>query len=142
MKRSSILAALILVLSACVSPASRIRDNPAAFASLTPEQQALVKDGKIALGMPQAAVQMALGKPDRVTEHTDANGVEHVWHYTDVDYAPPAMAYPYWGPYPYFYDPLFYPVYPVYAPYPTAEYDRIRVVFNKDGLVSAIEREM
>lgn len=143
MKRTSVLAVLILALSACISPDSRIRDNPAAFAGLTPEQQSLVRQGQIALGMPQAAVQIALGKPDRVTEHIDADGTRNIWHYTDTDSSGPSAAYPYWGPYPRFYDPLFDPVYPAYyAPYPVAERDRIRVVFNKDGLVSAIEREL
>lgn len=145
MNRLLIPALLVLAfLAGCASPETRIKDNPGVFANLTPEQQELVKKGQIALGMPEAAVQIALGKPDRVTEHTDAQGVQHTWHYTEIDYSGPATVYPYWYPYPRFYDPYFFPAYPAfYAPYPAqTERDRLRVVFNKDGQVSAIEREL
>jgi outer membrane protein assembly factor BamE (lipoprotein component of BamABCDE complex) len=129
-----------LALAACASPETRIRDNPDLYAKLTPEQQALVKKGQIALGMSQDAVMLALGKPNRITERTDAEGTQRVWHYTEyVDYG--------YGPayYPVFYDPFFYPpfgpFYPAYA-YPVQqERDRMRVVF-KDNKVIAIEREM
>ena len=98
-----------------------------------------MQKGEVGLGMPEAAVQLALGKPDRVSERTDASGVTHIWHYTDVEYADTPGAYP-WYPYAYrrraYYDPFFYPGY-----YPAGvETDKIRVVF-KDGKVSAIERE-
>src|SRR5579884_4009716 len=63
-----------LVLAACASPETRIRDNPELYAKLTPEQQTLVKKGQIALGMSQDAVMLALGKPNRITERTDAEG--------------------------------------------------------------------
>jgi hypothetical protein len=140
MKNILIPAALTLALLAgCATPEARIKDNPSAFSTLPPDQQALVQKGEVGLGMPEAAVQLALGKPDRVTERTDASGVTHIWHYTDVEYDDAPGAYP-WYPYAYrrrvFYDPFFYP-----GAYPTGvETDKIRVVF-KDGKVSAIERE-
>ena len=140
MKNSLIPTALALILLAgCASPEARIKDNPGAYSTLPPEQQALVQKGQVGLGMPEAAVQLALGKPDRVTERTDAGGVTHIWHYTDVEYADLPGAYP-WYPYAYrrhaFYDPFLAPGY-----YPAGvETDRVRVVF-KDGKVSAIERE-
>lgn len=135
-------ALLSLLCCACATPGSRINDNPAAFASLTPEQQTLVREGHIALGMPAAAVQIALGNPDRVSERTDADGTQRVWHYADTDYySVTAPAYAYTYPYPRFADPLFYTP-TVYAPYPPPTgYDRVRVTFSKDGLVSAIERD-
>jgi hypothetical protein len=137
-----VISALAVLLSACVSPQSRISDNPAAFASLSAEQQALVKQGQIAIGMPQAAVQLALGKPDRVSEHIDASGTQHIWHYTDSDYYGPVPAgYVYGYPFPHFYgDPGFYtPAF--YSPYVQSEHDRIRVVFGTNGLVATIERD-
>jgi len=143
MKHPLIPAMLVLALLAgCANPEARIKNNPESYAQLTPEQQAMVKKGEIGLGMPEAGVQLALGKPDRVTEHTDASGTQKIWHYTDVDtYGAVGVGYP-WYPYAYrrhyFYDPFFYPGY--YA-YPVqAETDRVRVVF-KDGKVTAIERE-
>jgi outer membrane protein assembly factor BamE (lipoprotein component of BamABCDE complex) len=128
-----------LALAACASPQSRIKEHPDLYAQLTPEQQALVQKGQIALGMSQDAVMLALGKPNRITERTDAQGTERVWHYTEyVDYGP---AY-----YPVFYDPFFF--YPPYGPFYTGfaypvqqERDRMRVIF-KDNKVVAIEREL
>ncbi len=143
MKHLLIPAMLVLALLAgCATPEARIKDNPDSYAQLTPEQQAMVKKGEIGLGMPEAGVQLALGRPDRVTEHTDAGGTQKIWHYTDIDtYGAVGVGYP-WYPYAYrrhyFYDPFFYPGY--YA-YPVqTETDRVRVVF-KDGKVAAIERE-
>ena len=147
MKRLLIPAMLMLgVLAGCANPEARIKNNPDGFNKLPPDQQALVKKGEIGLGMSEAAVQLAMGKPDRVSEHTDASGTQKIWHYTDVESYDAYGAYGVGDPwYPYgfrrrFYSPFFYPAgaYPVY-PLQT-ETDRIRVVF-KDGKVSAIERE-
>src|ERR1700743_2645995 len=91
----------LALLAGCATPEARIKSNPAAYSTLPPDQQALVQKGQVGLGMPEAAVQLALGKPDRVTEHTDAGGVTHIWHYTDVDYNTP-------GVYPWFPDSRHY----------------------------------
>ncbi len=142
MKRLLIPALLTLAaLAGCATPEARIKDNPGAYSNLTPEQQELVKKGQVGLGMPEAAVQLALGKPDRITEHTDASGQQNIWHYTQVQTAGGAAAYPYFYPYPSFYDPLFYPGPSFYAAPVQTETDRIRVIF-KDGVVTAIEREL
>lgn len=144
MKHLLIPALLALgLLAGCATPEARIKDNPGSFNQLPPDQQALVKKGQIGLGMPEAAVQLALGKPNRVTEHTDAGGTQKIWHYTEVDsYGMAGVGYP-WYPYPYsrhyYYDPFFFYPGALYAPAQT-ETDRLRVVF-KDGKVSAIERE-
>jgi outer membrane protein assembly factor BamE (lipoprotein component of BamABCDE complex) len=153
MKRQStilplILAAVALVtVAGCATPEARIKDNPTAYTQLTPEQQALVKAGHVGLGMPQDGVRLALGKPDHVTEHTDASGVQQVWHYVQVDtsyvYASPYPYYGYGG-YPRFNTPFFFPGgyggFYGNAPVQT-ESDKMRVVF-KDGKVTAIEREL
>jgi len=144
MKRLLVPALLILAaLGGCATPENRIKDNPGVYSNLTPAQQELVKKGEIALDMPEAGVQLALGKPDRITEHTDAGGQQRIWHYTQVQNYGTVSAYPspFFYPYPRFYDPFFFP-----GTYynPTAiqtETDRIRVIF-KDGKVTAIEREL
>jgi hypothetical protein len=128
----ALVLALLALLAGCANPGARIKDNPAAFSGLPPEQQALVQKGEIGLGMPEAAVELALGRPDRVTEHTDASGLTRIWHYTDVEYADNPGFYRR----QYLYDPFLYPGY--FAP--AIETDRVRVVF-KDGKVTAIERE-
>jgi outer membrane protein assembly factor BamE (lipoprotein component of BamABCDE complex) len=143
MKRLLIPALLTLAaLAGCTTPEARIKDNPGAYSNLTPEQQELVKKGQIGLGMPEAGVQLALGKPDRVTEHTDAGGQQNIWHYTQTQNYPTAAAYPYFYPYPRYYDPFFFGGYPAFYTAPVqTETDRIRVIF-KDGVVTAIEREL
>ncbi len=77
------LASLLLVsfLAACSTPASRIKEDPAAFAKLTPAQQELVRKGQIELGMDRSAVELALGKPDRTRTRTTAEGSSEVWLY-------------------------------------------------------------
>ncbi|MDR3415882.1 MAG: hypothetical protein P4L83_06835 [Nevskia sp.] len=133
---------LLVLLAACATPETRIKDNPNVYANLSAEQQALVKKGEVGIGMPQAAVDLALGKPDRVTEHTDADGTREVWHYTQLEYWGPPITGQYWYPYPYIYDPAFV-IYPgFYSPgLGQVERDRLRVVFDKDRKVVAIERE-
>jgi len=131
MKRLLIPALLTLAAFAgCATPEARIKDNPGAYSNLTPQQQELVKKG-----------QVGLGKPDRITEHTDASGQQNIWHYTQVQATSGAAAYPYFYPYPRFYDPLFFPGPSFYAAPVQTETDRIRVIF-KDGVVTAIEREL
>jgi len=142
MTRLLIPLSVLLLLAACATPETRIKENPGVYAGLSPEQQELVKKGEIALGMPQAAVELALGKPDRVTEHTDAGGTRYVWHYTQIEYRGTPEPYPYLYPYPRFYDPGYFAYPGFYPPYSAqVERDRLRVVFDKDGKVTAIERE-
>jgi len=82
MKRIALPALLALALVGCVTtPADRIARNQAAFASWTPEVQAIVRQGKIAIGFDQQQVSVALGNPDRSLTRTTAAGVEEVWIY-------------------------------------------------------------
>jgi hypothetical protein len=70
-------------LAGCHTPESRHEANPDVFSSLTPEQQALVKAGRVAVGFDADTVRLALGDPDRITTRTDGSGDDvQVWHYT------------------------------------------------------------
>ncbi len=131
-----------LVLAGCASPESRIKADPSSFSSASEQQQALIRKGEIAIGFKPEYVKLALGEPDRITERTDASGVEQTWHYTETSSAYIAR--------PGYYDPYFGPLYPgpyiapglvpaVTAIAPSIETDRLRVVF-RDGAVSAIDR--
>lgn len=125
----------------CTSPATRIKSSPEVFARLTPEQQALVRQGKVALGFDMDAVKLALGDPDRVTERTDAAGRRIIWHYVTYE-ADGHVLYTghyyygrrWWGlgpPYPDYY----------YLDYPTRRVrDHFRVEFT-GGRVSAVSEE-
>jgi len=94
---SALVCAGAFVLAGCSTPDSRIRENPEVFARMTPDQQAVVKAGQVAVGLDMDGVKLALGAPDSITIHTDASGQTQVWHYFDYDpYAGPG---PYWGGY-------------------------------------------
>lgn len=133
------LAAGIAVLAGCSTPESRIKENPAVFARLTPEQQQLIKDGKVALGFDAAMVKLAIGDPDRIHERTDASGTSEVWSY--VTYEGDDGMILYRGYYHRYYYGLGDPFYPYYLAYPSRrEHTHFRVVF-RNGVVVQIENE-
>ena len=58
------LLAVVQVSCQSVTPADRIGANPVMFRTLTPEQQALVQQGRLCEGMSKDAVYLAWGNPD------------------------------------------------------------------------------
>lgn len=135
--RLGVAAAAFLLVSACSTPQSRIDGNPDAFSKLTPEQQALVKQGKVGIGFDETAVKLALGNPDRISERTDTNGKSTVWRY--VEYESDSGVALYRGFYHYAYAPIYYPFYTDYSA--RRERDTLRVVFA-EGKVTTIEQEV
>jgi hypothetical protein len=61
--------------------AKRKAANPALFAALAPEIQALVDQGQIRVGMPEGAVQLAWGPAAQVLKSGDASGESVTWLY-------------------------------------------------------------
>jgi hypothetical protein len=134
-----VLAAGLAALAGCSTPESLINANPAVFARLTPEQQQLIKEGKVAIGFDQAMVKLALGDPDRVRERTDANGTSEIWSYVTYEGDDGLLLYR--GYYHRYYYGWGDPFYPYYLAYPTRrEYEHFRVVF-REGRVVLIEQE-
>lgn len=144
MKKNSLwlfltLAAVAWSLPGCSTPATRIKANPEAFARLSPQQQALVQAGQIALGFDMDSVKLALGDPDRVTIRTDAKGESAVWHYVTYESEGRVLFTGYYhtgrngwrgGA-----------AYPYYLDYPNRHVrDRFRVAF-KQGRVTAITED-
>jgi outer membrane protein assembly factor BamE (lipoprotein component of BamABCDE complex) len=135
-------ASLILLLAGfaglagCSTPEARIQRNPAAFDRCTPQQQELIKQGRVAIGFDQDMVRLALGDPDRVTIRTDAAGQSEVWRYVTYETDDGVLLYT--GYYHRFCGPVIYPYYLDYAS--RTERDHFRVVF-KDGKVISIEEE-
>ncbi len=84
--RLRILGCLFLLaafLGGCASgPSARIKQNPEAFAAFPEDVQENVRAGEIELGYTEEMVEMALGKPNRVTTRERAEGTERVWIYT------------------------------------------------------------
>lgn len=134
---TALVALTALVLVACATPQRRIQDHPQIYAKATPEQQTLISQGRIAMGFTPEFVRLALGTPDRVTQHTDKTGTQTVWHYVDyrgnVTYV---GAFGFGGPWYPFYGPFFGPSVIVQQP---RDDDRLRVTFD-DGKVSDINR--
>ena len=130
------------LLAGCESPDSRIRNSPDIFARLTPDQQALVKAGQIAVGFDMDAVKLALGDPTHITVNTDKNGQHEVWHYTTYEDASGVVIYSgyyhRWGGWG---GPRFWGDVGYYNGYPVRVHDRIRVEFDSNMRVASIQQE-
>jgi outer membrane protein assembly factor BamE (lipoprotein component of BamABCDE complex) len=132
-----------MLVAGCSTPESRISHSPDVFARLNPDQQALVKAGRIAVGFDMDAVKLALGDPTRVVVRTDSTGQHQVWHYvTYEDYQGVVIYTGYYHRYRGWGGPFFYGGLPYYDGYPARVHDRIRVVFGPNNLVTSIEQEM
>ncbi|MBP7142498.1 MAG: hypothetical protein KBA71_11370 [Opitutaceae bacterium] len=71
----------LLVLSACSSVQDRIDRDPSAYAHSSREDQARIRDGKVAVGFTREQVRLALGEPTGVATRTTAEGTQEVWSY-------------------------------------------------------------
>jgi outer membrane protein assembly factor BamE (lipoprotein component of BamABCDE complex) len=131
-----------VLLAACDTPDSRIRNSPDIFAHLTPDQQALVKAGQIAVGFDMDAVRLALGEPTRETVFTDATGQHEVWHYTTYENSDGVIIYSgyyhRWGGWG---GPRFWGDVGYYDGAPVRVHDRIRVMFDNNKRVASIQQE-
>ncbi|MDB6092946.1 MAG: hypothetical protein JWM32_508 [Verrucomicrobia bacterium] len=133
------LAGGFVLLTGCSTPQSRINDNPEVFARLTPEQQQLIKDGKVAIGFDMSMVKLALGDADRVRTRTDSQGVSEIWSYVTYEGDDGMLLYR--GYYHRYYYGGGSPFYPYYLGYPSRrEHEHFRVVF-RNGRVVSIENE-
>jgi hypothetical protein len=131
----SLIVVTSLFLGGCATPDARIKASPEVFARLSPEHQALVKEGRVGIGFDTDAVRLAVGDPDRRWSRTDATGTSEVWSYTswENDLG----------------QPLFRGWYHGYAMSPSAYYlnapsrrerEYFKVVFGTDGKVLAVEQ--
>lgn len=128
-------AALVFV-SACSTPETRIAKQPELFNSLTPEQQQLIREGRVGLGFTPDMVKLALGDPDRVRERIDQSGRSEVWSYVHYESADGMLLYRGW-----YHRGWGHPFYPYYLTVPSRrERSRDEVVF-RDGRVVSVEQE-
>jgi hypothetical protein len=74
--------ALAVILAGCSTPESRIKSNPQIYASLSSADQALVREEKIRVGMANAAVLLAWGKPNQIRSGMRKGSPFEVWIYT------------------------------------------------------------
>lgn len=128
----ALLAACCLAIAGCASMTvdGRIEQNYDAFNRLSPAQQAEVRAGRVAVGMPETAVYMALGAPSARAERvTEQGGHELMWIYSRL--APVAV-------WPVDYYPYGWPASPqwVYQKEPVA-----KIIF-RDGKVASWEQSL
>lgn len=127
-----------LVFAGCSTPETRIAKNPEAFNRLTPEQQQLIREGKVGIGFDQEMVKLAVGEPDRIWHRTDANGATESWSYTTYEYGDGMYLYRGWYHRYYCWGDPFYPY---YLNYPSRKEREVFKVVFKDGKVISIEQE-
>jgi hypothetical protein len=130
-------------LAGCSSPESRYEAKPDVFTRLTPEQQALVKAGKVAVGFDMDTVRLALGEPDRITNRTDAD--IQVWHYTTYEAGGVILftgTYQGYRRHGFGWDGNWGPAYPYYLDYPDRIiHDRFTVEFTDDRVSAVIPEQ-
>jgi hypothetical protein len=134
------------LLSGCATISTRIAEHPEIYQSLSPQDQALVSEGRIREGMSQGAVYLAWGAPEQKGFGRTRGRRTETWIYRS--YYTTYQPYPYWG-YNYFagvgyyrlgprrfrafydpfYDPFFYPRFQqVSYPYKTVTFENGRVI--------------
>lgn len=128
------------LLAACSTPEARIWRNADFFATLAPEQQQLIREGRIAIGFTPDLVRLALGDPDRLAVRKDTSGEGEAWSYTNYETLDGTPLYRGWyHRYGGLRDPLYR--YPYYLNTPVRrERDVFRVVF-RGGSVVLIEQD-
>jgi hypothetical protein len=88
-----------LALAGCATTEQRISDHPEMFNSLSPNDQALVRQGQIRAGMSQNAVWLAWGSPDQKAVGNMRGRATETWIYITYTTAPYGYGYPYGYPY-------------------------------------------
>lgn len=137
-------SALALLAAGCSTPETRIRDNPEIFNRLSPQEQDLIRQGRVGIGFDQDMVKLAVGEPDRIWTRTDAEGATESWSYTTYE---SADGFPlYRGFYHRYHFHHHYhgwgdPFYPYYLSYPSRREREVFKVVFKDGRVTSIEQE-
>ena len=123
-------------LAGCSTPATRIAKQPDLFNRLTPEQQTMIREGRVGIGFTPEMVKLALGDPDRVRERTDASGKSEVWSYISYEGSDGVLLYRGW-----YHRGWGAGLYPYYLDVPgRRERSHDEVVF-RDGRVVSIEQE-
>ena len=79
------LLAAVVFLAGCATHEARIKRNQEIFNTLAPVDQALIREGKVAIGFTQDMVRLAVGDPDQRWVRTDAQGQSEVWTYSTYD---------------------------------------------------------
>ena len=133
-----------LTLAGCNTFASRARERSDTFESLTANEQQRLKRGDINVGDNQDMVYIALGSPDERRDITTADGSQTMWVYRSywqqyegtawLGYRRFIVPHPSGRGYTIFHEPVTQDVYRTHVD------DRIRVTFDRNGVVSRVEQ--
>jgi len=91
------IAGVVLILTCCSTPQTRISDHPDLYQRLSSRDQALVIQGQIRSGMSRSAVWLAWGSPDQKIVGNMTGHSTETWIYI---YYATYPYYPYYGPGP------------------------------------------
>ncbi len=86
-----------LLFGGCATVQSRISAHPEIYQSLSPQDQALVSQGRIREGMTQNAVWLAWGSPEQKMVGAARGRPVETWLYLEYSYAYPPYPYGYGG---------------------------------------------
>jgi len=136
--------ATALTLTGCNTFASRARERSDTFESLAPSEQQRLQRGVIGIGDNQDMVYIALGTPDERRDITTADGTQTMWVYRSywqqyegtawLGYRRFIVPMSTGRGYTIFHEPVTQDVYRTHAD------DRIRVTFDRSGVVSQVEQ--
>jgi len=84
MKIHYLLSLILLVLASACSSTGKGK-YPPAFYSYTPEEQTLIRKGKIAVGFDEYQVRMALGKPSRILDNSSSRTYKWEYRYQEAN---------------------------------------------------------
>jgi len=130
------LAAGLIALAGCSTPETRIAKQPELFNRLTPDQQQMIREGRVGIGFDTEMVKLALGEPDRIRERIDETGRSEVWTYLMYEGSDGMLLYRGW-----YHRGWGSPFYPYYLDIPSRrERSRDEVVF-REGRVVSVEQE-
>jgi outer membrane protein assembly factor BamE (lipoprotein component of BamABCDE complex) len=138
------LAALVVasLMTGCNTFRSRARERSATFEQLSPAEQQRLQRGTINVGDNEDMVYIALGSPDERRDITTADGTQAVWIYKSYWQQYEGTAWlgyrryvvPTARGFAIFHEPVTQDVYRTHAD------DRIRVTFDRRGVVTTVEQ--
>jgi len=76
-----VITAVLLLASCSSTPQDRISQNRALYESFPADVQRKVSAGQADIGFTPDMVRLALGKPSKIYNRTDANGESEIWVY-------------------------------------------------------------
>jgi hypothetical protein len=102
-----------MIFSGCATPGGRISQHPEMYQSLSPRDQALVREGQIRQGMTMDAVWLAWGTADQKIPASVRGRPAETWVYLRYE-APESYGPHYYGPFDWSYIPPKF-IYPIRA---------------------------